>query len=801
MVKLIVYLTQAFVYITVVSSRRLSKSEEAYLERFGYLSPITDGKERSDGDLREGILLFQTTLDLGRTGTMTEETSAMMVKRRCGLKDIEEPKSYMQLKYSWSEKRWLSTSLTYSFLNYSSDLTENQTRETVESALKLWSDVTPLVFTEVSENGDIEILFQAGEHGDDFPFDGPSGVLAHAFYPGPGLGGDAHFDEDEDFTLNGAPGIDLFYVAVHEFGHSLGLNHSTDATAVMYPYYPVYSPNLQLSQDDIDGIQYVYGSNPDAVADSTTPTVPDSTTIISTDSNENEKECLCRRKKIIIDYPVNGDINYMMKYGYMEPMTHGSQHTDEEMEEGIMKFQEFNGMEQSGNMNTATMEKMEEPRCGVKDILNTPGSVRARRYAFSGSRWSSTTITYRYLNYSPDLTQAETRSAIEQAFKVWSDVTPLRFQEVTSGDAIILILFQAGEHGDGNDFDGPSGTLAHAYFPTEMAIGGDAHFDESETFSVNGNLGIDLFQVAAHEFGHSMGLAHSSDPNALMAPYYAGYVRNFRLPLDDINGIQALYGSNQDGGNPVPTNPPVGRMTETPPRMPMVTPFPTNPARPESCNNNIDAISFLRRELYIFQGDQFLRLAMRGSVMEGYPSETSAFFNDLEDNIDASYERSTDGAFMFFKGNMYWEYNGNNMVRGFPSLISNLGDLPNNLDATLRWGNTRYTYFFKGDQYWRYNEVNKRVDDDYPRDIATGWPGVPDNLDAAFRWLDGNTYFVRNGQYWYFNENLQRVDENVYPRDFGEDWLSCEGLAPNKALLKHYSFHIIVLAFVLATLV
>lgn len=54
--------------------------------------------------------------------------------------------------------------------------------------------------------------------------------------------------------------------------------------------------------------------------------------------------------------------------------------------------------------------------------------------------------------------------------------------------------------------------------------------------------GTSLFAVAAHEFGHSLGLAHSSVRGALMYPWYQGISQNYELPEDDKNGIQQMYG-------------------------------------------------------------------------------------------------------------------------------------------------------------------------------------------------------------------------------------------------------------------
>lgn len=55
--------------------------------------------------------------------------------------------------------------------------------------------------------------------------------------------------------------------------------------------------------------------------------------------------------------------------------------------------------------------------------------------------------------------------------------------------------------------------------------------------------GYDIFQVAAHEIGHALGLSHSNEPLSLLNPYYSEAFEG--LQADDIEAIQYLYGVSE----------------------------------------------------------------------------------------------------------------------------------------------------------------------------------------------------------------------------------------------------------------
>uniref|UniRef100_A0A8C3TXQ0 Peptidase metallopeptidase domain-containing protein n=1 Tax=Catharus ustulatus TaxID=91951 RepID=A0A8C3TXQ0_CATUS len=387
------------------------------------------------------------------------------------------------------------------------------------------------------------------------------------------------------------------------------------------------------------------------------------------------------------------------------------------MADKIREMQSFFGLEVTGELNQKTLDMMKQPRCGIPDI---------RSYsAFPHSpTWKKEDVTYRILNYTPDMLQADVDEAIARAFQLWSSVTPLRFTRVYGGQADIMISFAAGFHGDFYSFDGPGGTLAHAYAPGN-GIGGDAHFDEDENWTKFTTYGYNLFLVAAHELGHSLGLSHSNVFGALMYPIYMPMdTRNFQLHQDDIDGIQALY--------------------EITPSKP--------PQRPDDCDPHLsfDAITTLRGETLFFKGSYVWR---RSPYFSGIEHDTIfSFWPSLIAGFDAAYEVDKRDRVLFFKDDQYWAVSGYSIEAGFPKPIQNLG-FPTSvrkIDAAVHDHSTKRTYFFVGNKYWSFNENTQSMERGYPRKIAADFQGITYPVDAA---LQKNGYF-----YFFHGSNQYEVD-------------------------------------------
>ncbi|XP_008828293.1 neutrophil collagenase [Nannospalax galili] len=250
-----------------------AKIVENYLRKFYHLPSNQFRSARKNTTMiAEKLKEMQRFFGLAETGKPDVGTLEMMGKPRCGVPDTGD------FMLTPGNPKWTHTNLTYRIINSTPQLSKAAVEAAIEKALQVWSVASPLIFTKVSKgDADINVAFVQRDHGDNSPFDGPNGILAHAFQPGQGIGGDAHFDSEETWTQD-SRNYNLFLVAAHEFGHSLGLSHSTDPGALMYPNYAYREPNTySLSQDDINGIQTIYGlsSNPVQPTGSSTPTACD----------------------------------------------------------------------------------------------------------------------------------------------------------------------------------------------------------------------------------------------------------------------------------------------------------------------------------------------------------------------------------------------------------------------------------------------------------------------------------------------------------------------------------------------
>ncbi|KAA0724819.1 Matrix metallopeptidase-21 [Triplophysa tibetana] len=459
----------------------------------------------------------------------------------------------------------------------------------------------------------------------------------------------------------------------------------------------------------------------------------------------------------------------------------------------LREFQRVSSLPVTGVFDDATKAAMNQPRCGVPDqeeqpeltesnsisIQNhtevmqnhnevTPNSadvmqnhnpaVRRKRHlaALLKNRrrrdvgdwtghmsFSKTLLKWRVIGegYSSQLSIDEQKYIFRLGFRMWSEVSPLEFQEDLHSpleDIDIRLGFGTGRHlGCSQRFDGAGHEFAHAWFL------GDIHFDDDEHFTVpNTGSGISLLKVAVHEIGHVLGLPHIYRAGSIMQPSYLPQDSGFEIDWMDRKSIQSLYGV---------------------------------------CQGRFSAVfDWIRKELtpygevtvrfntyFMRDGWYWLYENRNNRTRYGDPVAVPVGWNGLPDSgVDAYvhvWNRKTDAVY-FFKGVQYWRYDSENdrvfandsLGRSYPRLISD--DFPGvigPLDTAYYDRRDAHVYFFKGSQVFRFDVRTNRLAKSSPQRITAVFPAVVPgdhpvrNVDASYFSYTHNSVFLLKGErYW-----------------------------------------------------
>ncbi|ETE63168.1 72 kDa type IV collagenase, partial [Ophiophagus hannah] len=377
--------------------------------------------------LKDTLKNMQKFFGLPQTGELDQNTIETMKKPRCGNPDVANYNFFPR------KPKWEKNLITYRILGYTPDLDSETVDDAFARAFKVWSNVTPLEFSRIHDGeADIMINFGRWEHGDGYPFDGKDGLLAHAFAPGPGVGGDSHFDDDELWTLGEGQVVRVKY-------------GNADGEYCKFPF--------------LFG-EKEYNS--------------------CTDAGRSDGFLWC---STTYNFDTDG------KYGFCP---HESLFTMGGNSDGqpckfpfLFEGRSFDGCTTEGRQD--------------------------------GYRWCGTTEDYdrdKKFGFCPETAMSTVGGN--------SEGQPCVFPFIFLGNKYDSCTTSGRQDG-------------------KMWCSTSSNYDEDRKWGFCPDQGYSLFLVAAHEFGHAMGLEHSEDPGALMAPIYT-YTKHFRLSQDDVQGIQELYG-------------------------------------------------------------------------------------------------------------------------------------------------------------------------------------------------------------------------------------------------------------------
>lgn len=205
--------------------------------------------------------------------------------------------------------------------------------------------------------------------------------------------------------------------------------------------------------------------------------------------------------------------------------------------ESIVQFRHEYGLSHTGPADERDLRAMAVKRCGVKSgqARNGPAKLSTNRpKVFIRGRLDSPALRDKF------------DEKLLAGLNLWSAVADLRF-ELTSKDSDAQIEVQVER------IDGPSNTLAYAYFPQGPGYRLPLVFDTSEAWDEP--VGPLFMTTACHEGGHNCGLDHDPTAKGIMAAFYNAQIKAPSSPWE-LEQIVSRYGKPVAVPTPPPVTPP-----------------------------------------------------------------------------------------------------------------------------------------------------------------------------------------------------------------------------------------------------
>lgn len=201
---------------------------------------------------------------------------------------------------------------------------------------------------------------------------------------------------------------------------------------------------------------------------------------------------------------------------------------------------------------------------GIAVLLVVGTSLSApTTHAYSTySSWGISPVPYYVNPTNADVSASAAEAAIQVGANAWSTQSGASIEllylgrvsdTTTANDGRNVLLFRNVSNGS---------TIASTYSWTSNGVLVDAdtvYWDGGFTFftgtsGCTGSNAAYIEDIATHEFGHLLGLNHSTVTDATMYPSYSTCSQSLRtLASDDINGIRSLYPASTSSTSPSPS--------------------------------------------------------------------------------------------------------------------------------------------------------------------------------------------------------------------------------------------------------